>query len=442
MVKNATIWTSGPSGILDDADLLVRGGRIVAVGKDLSVPRDAHVIDAEGLHVTAGLIDAHSHAAIEAGVNESTRSNTAEVRIQDVVNSESRHIYLELAGGLTTMHLLHGSANPIGGQAASVKLRWGSSPEEMMLEGATPTIKFALGENVKQSNWGEKYTTRYPQSRMGVEQFFREQFLAALDYRKEHRAWKRGRGKGLPPRRDLQLETLVEILEGERLIHCHSYRQDEILMLIRVAEEFGFTIGTFQHVLEGYKVADELAAHGASASTFSDWWAYKFEVYDAIPYNAAVMWDRGVNVSFNSDNAELARRMNLEAAKAVKYGNVPPAEALKFVTINAAIQLGAEDRIGSLEPGKDADFVLWSGDPLSTRSIVKQTWIDGKLYFDAALDLEARKVRADLRAALLKKAKSKDDGGGNGKDKKRHAYTDEQPEPEVWSCTGLIEGKN
>jgi N-acetylglucosamine-6-phosphate deacetylase len=239
-----------------------------------------------------------------------------------------------------------------------------------------------------------------------VEQLIRERFLAARDYMKAGDDWRAGRRKGLPPRRDLQLDALVEILRGERLVHSHSYRADEILMLIRLAEEFGFTVGTFQHVLEGYKVADEIAAHGAGASTFSDWWAYKFEVYDAIPYNGAVMWDRGVVVTFNSDDDELARRLNLEAAKAVKYGGVPEDEALKFVTVNAARQLAIDGRVGSLEPGKDADFVVWSGHPLSVYSVCEQTWVDGRKYFDRAQDLAGRAARDAEREALIEKVKN------------------------------------
>jgi len=416
LVRGATIWTSGPEGILEDADLLVRDGRVAAVGRGLAVPRGAEVIEAAGRHVTPGIVDPHNHSAIVGGVNEGTRATSSEVRIGDVINSETVNIYRQLAGGTTALSLLHGSANPIGGQSASIKLRWGMPPDGLLLEGAAPTIKMALGENVKQSNWGDKFTTRFPQTRMGVEQAFREKFLEALDYRDEHRAWRRGRGRALPPRRDLQLEALVEVLEGERLTLPHSYRQDEILMLMRVAEEFGFTIGTFQHILEGYKVADEMAAHGAAGSSFSDWWAYKFEVYDAIPYNGAVMWDRGVLTSFNSDSTELARRLNLEAAKAVKYGGLPREEALKFVTINPAIQMGADHRIGSLEPGKDADFVIWSGDPLSTATRVDQAWVDGNLYFDREHDLAMREGLLAERAALIEKAKKRG-GGDDGDDK-------------------------
>jgi len=418
LVTHATLWTSGPQGVLEDADMLVRAGRIVRIGRGLRVPDGAVVIDATGRHVTPGMIDAHNHSMISGGVNEGTHNTTSEVRIQDVINPESINIYRQLAGGLTAVNLLHGSANSIDGQSAVIKLRWGQPAQALLLDGARPGIKFALGENPKQSNW-DVDERRYPQTRPGVEQSIRERFQAAVDYR---RAWKEHQGGAdrVPPRRDLQLEALVEILEGRRDIHSHSYRADEILMLMEIAEDFGFRVKCFQHVLEGYKVADELAAHGATASTFSDWWAYKFEVIDAIPYNGAIMWDRGVVVSFNSDSSELARRLNLEAAKAVRYGGVPEDEALKFVTINPAIQIGAQDRVGSLEAGKDADFVVWSGHPLSNYSIVEQTWVDGRKYFDREKDLAYREVVAAERAELLEKSRGaseeEDDDDENGDD--------------------------
>jgi len=295
---------------------------------------------------------------------------------------------------------LHGSANTIGGQNQVVKFRWGALPEEMKFAAAPAGIKFALGENVKRSNWGS--SSRYPQTRMGVEQLLRDAFRAAEDYRrrwKDYRSFKRG----LPPRVDLEQEALVEVLEGKRLIHCHSYRQDEILAFLRVCEEFHVRVATLQHILEGYKVADVMAKHGVGGSSFSDWWAYKFEVYDAVPYNGAIMHEAGVVVSFNSDDAELARRLNLEAAKAVKYGGVPPEEALKFVTLNPAKQLGVDKFVGSIEPGKDADLVLWSASPLSTFSRCEQTWIDGRKYFDRSEDVRRREEMAARRTALIQR---------------------------------------
>ena len=411
LIKNATIWTCAEDASVEQTDVLISAGKIKKIGKSLKAPSDAVVIDGEGKkHITPGLIDAHSHTGMSSGVNESGQAVTAEVRVGDVVNNQSVAWYRELAGGLTAAQQLHGSANPIGGQSQTVKLRWGASPEEMKIDDAPPGIKFALGENVKQSNWGERYNTRYPQTRMGVEQLIRDRLKAAQDYQREWAVYRQGKKKGvIPPRRDLELDTLVEVLDGKRMVHSHSYRQDEILMLVRIADDFGFRMGTFQHVLEGYKVAEVMAKHGAHASTFSDWWAYKFEVYDAIPYNGALMHEAGVVVSFNSDSSELARRMNLEAAKAVKYGAVSQEEALKFVTLNAAKQLHIEHRTGSLEVGKDADFVVWSGHPLSTYSICEQTWVDGRQYFDLAKDREMRERIAAERNRLIQKILDDDD---------------------------------
>lgn len=417
-IYQAIIWTGGNQGRITNGALGFSGGKI-------SLVRNGVATNNVGLlsrmpHITPGLIDAHSHSAILGGVNEGTLPSTAMVRIGDVVNSETRNIQDQLAGGLTTANLLHGSANPIGGQNQVIKLRDGASPEEMKFEGAPTGIKFALGENVKQSNWGERNVTRFPQSRTGVPTFYRNRFTAAQQYLK---AWEDfQKDAGTAPRRDLELEALGEIIEGKRLIHCHSYRQDEILAFLRVMENFKVRVGTLQHILEGYKVADEIAKHGAGASCFADWWAYKFEVYDAIPQAGALMRERGVLVSFNSDSSDLARRMNTEAAKAVKFGGVPEEEALKFVTINAAKQLGIDKRVGSLEPGKDADFVVWSGHPLDSRSVVLQTWIDGKKYFDrdeaAKRAAALKQERTDLIAKAKKLAKLANGGGGSDGDDK------------------------
>jgi len=404
LIRGATVWTCGPEGVLKDGDVFIEKGRIRAVGKSLKVPDGALIVDAAGRHVTPGLIDCHSHAAISRGVNEGTHSVTVEVRIGDVVDPTDISLYRQLGGGLTTANLLHGSANAMGGQNQVIKLRWGAGAEGLRFKGAKPGVKFALGENVKQSNWGHNNTTRCPQTRMGVEQIMKDTFIAAREYRADR---DRARQEGWPHRRDLRLEAALEILEGERIVHIHSYRQDEILMFVRLAQEFGFTVGTFQHVLEGYKVADAIAEIGAGGSTFSDWWAYKFEVYDAIAYNGALMHEAGVVTSFNSDNSELACRMNTEAAKAVKYGGVSEEEALKFVTINPAKQLRIDKRVGSLEPGKDADFVIWSGSPLSTYSRAEQTWIDGRRYFDLERDAELRRQVAEKRGRLIAKAMKK-----------------------------------
>jgi imidazolonepropionase-like amidohydrolase len=405
LVRNATVWTAGPQGTLENADLLVRAGKVAAVGRGLAAPAGARVVDATGKHVMPGILDEHSHAAVLGNVNECTNIVTCEVRIQDVINSESVNIYRQLAGGTTVMHLLHGSCNSIGGQAAVIKNKWGAAPEELFMADAPPTVKFALGENPKQANWGAERTDRYPKTRAGVEQSIREAFLAAQDY---ERAWAefRARRRAVPPRRDLQMDALVEILRGERHIHAHSYRQDEILMLMRLAESFGITVNTFTHILEGYKVADEMAKHGASAMGFTDWWAYKQEVLDAIPWNGYLMWDRGVNVGFNSDSEELARRLNTEAAKAIRWGGMPTAEAIRTVTLNPAKCLKIDHRVGSLEPGKDADFSIWNGTPLSPYSACEQTWIEGRRYFDRAADLAGRDALAKERAALIARAKA------------------------------------
>lgn len=401
-LTNATLWTCGPAGVIENGTLLIRDGVIVAVGTNVEIPQGVTRVDLLGQHITPGLIDCHSHMASDGGINEATQAITCEVRIGDFIDCTDITIYRQLAGGVTAANILHGSANPIGGQNQVIKLRWGASDEAMKFAQAPPGVKFALGENVKQSNWGDDYTTRYPQTRMGVEELFRDAFMAATEYGRKHEAWKKTR-QGLPPRRDLELDALLEMVNGERWIHCHSYRQDEILALIRVLDDFDITIGTFQHILEGYKVADAMAKHGAMGSAFSDWWAYKFEVYDAIPFGGALMHEAGVVVSFNSDDAELGTRLNLEAAKAVKYGNVAEEEALKFVTLNPARQLRIDEYVGSLEVGKQADFAVWNGHPLSSFSHCNQTWIDGALYFDRQEDAAARVRVSDMRNTLIQK---------------------------------------
>jgi imidazolonepropionase-like amidohydrolase len=422
VIRNATIWTSGPQGILTNAILLLENGKIASVAAGNSairIPQSAFELDATGLHVTPGILDAHSHSMILGGVNEGTLPSTAMVRIGDVVNSETDNIHQQLAGGTTAVNLLHGSANPIGGQSQTIKLRDGDGPEELKFRNAPGGIKFALGENVKQANWGEKYTSRFPQTRMGVPTFMRNRFTAAQQYRDALKT-----PSAEPVRRDLELEALAEILDGQRLIHCHSYRQDEILAFLRTMESFGVRVATLQHILEGYKVADEIAKHGAGASAFADWWGYKFEVIDAIPYAGSLMHARGVNVSFNSDSSDHARRLNFEAAKAVKYGGTSEAGALKFVTLNPAKQLGIDKWVGSLEPGKDADFAIWSGHPLDSGSVCLQTWIDGKKYFDRALEPARAKALADERTALIAKAKKLAGEGGDAtaSDKAREKF--------------------
>ncbi len=399
LVRNATLWTSAAAGTLEATDLLVRDGRIAAIGRGLAAPAGAVVIDAAGRHVTPGLIDAHSHTAIQRGINEFAHSVTAEVRVADVVDPTDISLYRQLAGGVTSSNLLHGSANAIGGQNQVIKLRWGLDGEALKFEGARPGIKFALGENVKRANFPATDTDpRYPTTRMGVEQVMRDAFLAAQRYREQRKA-------DPATRRDLQMDTLVELLERKRVIHIHSYRADEILMFAALAREFGLEVATFQHVLEAYKVAPEIAALGAGASGFSDWWGYKVEVQDAIPYNGAMTQKAGVLTSFNSDSDELARHLNTEAAKALRYGGkawgTTEADALKFVTINPAKQLRIDGRVGSLEVGKDADFVVWSASPLSSAAKAEQTWIDGRRYFDLGEDAQLRERDRVERARLV-----------------------------------------
>ena len=386
-IKNATIWTNEQQGIIQKGSVTIRNGKIVAVNAG-GAPGGAIVIDAEGKHVTCGIVDEHSHIAISKGVNEGGQAISAEVSIRDVVRSDDINIYRQLAGGVTAAQLLHGSANPIGGQSALIKLKWGFSPEEMLLDDSLTDgfIKFALGENVKQTNWGDNQTVRYPQTRLGVEQVFYDAFIRAKDYKA---AWKEyyklspeKREQVNAPRKDLELDAISEILDKKRFITCHSYIQSEILMLMRVADSMGFTINTFTHILEGYKLAEKMKVHGAGASTFADWWAYKYEVREAIPYNAAILNAVGVLTAINSDDAEMGRRLNQEAAKVVKYGGVSEEDAWKMVTLNPAKMLHLDDRMGSIKEGKDADIVIWSTNPLSIQAKVEKTFVDGMLLYD------------------------------------------------------------
>jgi len=418
-IKNATLWTCESDGIIENGEMLIRDGKILAVGARIDMnnlfPKSKpsiKVIDAKGKHLTPGIIDEHSHIAISRGVNEGAQASSAEVSIADVIDPDDIDIYRQLSGGVTTSQLLHGSANPIGGQSAIIKLRWGKSAEEMKVSYAVPFIKFALGENVKQSNWGDYERERFPQTRMGVEQVYYDNFIRAREYGEAMEAYqstlsgKKKKKKDSQievPRRDLELDVLYQILKKERFITCHSYQQGEINMLMHVADSMGFTVNTFTHILEGYKVADKMAQHGAGGSTFSDWWAYKFEVRDAIPYNGALLWENGVITAINSDDAEMARRLNQEAAKSVKYGGVPEAEALKFVTLNPAKLLHLDQHIGSLKAGKDADFVIWSDHPLSIYAKAEKTFIDGVCYFDLDRNQELLERMSLERARLTQK---------------------------------------
>ncbi len=422
LIEHATVWTASDAGIIEDGAVLVRDGKIAYVGPSRGAlhARADRVIDGSGMHVTPGLIDCHSHTGMSA-VNEAGQRVTAEVRARDVIDPDDINWYRQLAGGLTAANQLHGSANAVGGQNSVVKLRWGARhPRDMLLDGAPEGIKFALGENPKRVAANMNVSDEYPQTRMGVATLIRDRLSAGRDYAAEWARYEQLRpaemAAVMPPRRDLELEAMGEIVDGTRLIHSHSYRQDEILSLCRIAQEFGVTIGTFQHVLEGYKVAETIAETALGGSTFSDWWAYKFEVIDAIPFNAAIMQEVGVTVSINSDSSEHARRLNTEAAKSVKYGGMAPHDALKLVTLNPAIQLAVADRIGSLEDGKDGDVVLWSGSPLSYTSRCEATFVDGRQLFSRERDRELRDAAAAERSRIIQKLiankkskKSKDD---------------------------------
>lgn len=466
LFTNATIWTSGPAGIIEKGSLLIENGRISVIADQadgeiaLRIPENTRTFDLEGKHITPGIVDAHSHTGTWTfGTNEGAQSVTAEVRMEDTSDPDHINWYRQLAAGVTTVNTLHGSANPIGGQNVIQKVRWGSvHPRDMHLSGAMPGIKFALGENVTHANWGNDGRDRYPQTRMGVDSIMRDRFTAARQYARDWTSYLRTSGDSatelgmsdtlakslakasvfegqIPPneelpRRDHELDAIAEILAGDRLIHCHSYRQDEILMLAELAREFGFIIGTYQHGLEAYKVAESVREYSLGASIFSDWWAYKVEVQDAIPQAGPVMWEAGVNVSYNSDSDNMVRRLNTEAAKAIKYGNVPEDEAFKFVTINPAYQLGIQDRVGSIEIGKDADLAIWSGYPMSTLSQCEQTWIDGRQYFSIEKDQQMRTRIATERARLIAKINGKPDKKNNSDEGDESESTDEAETPE------------
>ena len=418
LIRNATVWTSEKEGKLENTDILIKNGKIAAIGKNLSDPT-ARVIDATGKNVTAGIIDEHSHIAVSS-INEGGQSVTSEVRIGDNMNPDDINIYRQLSGGVTTSHILHGSANTIGGQTQLIKLRWGANAEDLKFAGADPFIKFALGENVKRSS-ATQGNPRFPDTRMGVDQVQMDAFQRASDYQKAMKAAEENnKKKGATPifvRRDLELDALVEIMNKKRFITCHSYVQSEINATMKVAEKFGFTVNTFTHILEGYKVADKMKAHGANASTFSDWWNYKMEVVDAIPFNAYIMNKVGLNVAINSDDAEMARRLNQEASKSVKYGGMSEEEALKMVTINPAKMLHVDSKVGSLKVGKDADIVIWSDNPLSIYAKAEKTIVDGIIYFDRDRDLTLRKQNLAEKYRLVQKlaaAKRTATGGAGG----------------------------
>lgn len=433
LFKNATVWTMEGTEKSENTDVLVQNGKIAQIGKGLKIS-GAREVDATGKHITPGIIDEHSHIAL-SGVNEGSHVNTAEVRMEDAVDSEDIDIYRQLSGGVTAAQLLHGSANPVGGQSAIIKLRWGLSPQEMLISGADKYIKFALGENVKQSNWGDGNTIRFPQTRMGVEQVYVDGFTRAREYDATWKAYNslpaKTKSTAVAPRRDLQLEVMAEILNKQRFISCHSYVQSEINMLIKVADQFNFNVATFTHILEGYKVADKMASHGSGGSTFSDWWGYKYEVKEAIPYNAALMTQAGVTVAINSDDGEMARRLNQEAAKSIKYGGMEEWEALKMVTINPAKLLHLDNRTGSLKVGKDGDIVVWSDHPLSIYARAEMTLVDGIVYYDLQKDREVRNAIQAERARIIAAMQGVKKSGG-----KTQAYTPR--EKHDWDCEEFV----
>jgi len=429
LIRNATVLTV-THGNIEHGSILIRDGKIAGVGADVKAPDGATVIDATGQFVIPGIVDCHSHIAVDGSVNEGGPSVSSMARIPDVLNPVDISIYRDLAGGVTEANVLHGSANSIGGQTVVIKLRWGKPADQLPMEGAMPGIKFALGENPKRSNFDPPpgVPRRYPGTRMGVEETIRQAFTGAREYKKQWDDYSQRKAAGeanlIPPRRNVTLDPLVEVLEGKRYVHAHSYRADEIAMLMRVANEFGFKVRTFQHVLEGYKIADELALSGSGASTFSDWWAYKMEAYDAIPYNAALMTQRGVVVSVNSDDAEEATHLNQEAAKSMKYGGLSPNDALKLVTLNPAIQLGIDTRVGSIDVGKDADLAIYNRDPLSVYAVVQKTLIDGQVYFDRDRDIAQRASLEKEKQDLIDKEKKAAES-----EKKKPQEQGKKPEP-------------
>jgi imidazolonepropionase-like amidohydrolase len=453
-IQNATIFTV-TQGNIEHGGILIKDGKIAAVGTDLKAPEGAMIIDGTGQFVIPGIIDCHSHIAVDGSVNEGGPAVSSMANIADVLNPDDISIYDDLAGGVTVANVLHGSANPIGGQTIVIKLRWGKPASELPFQGALPGIKFALGENPKRSGFTPPpgIPDRYPATRLGVEEVIRQAFIEATEYKKQWDDYNTRKAAGeqglVAPRRNEQLEPLVEVMEGKRYVHSHCYRADEILMLMRVAKEFGFKVRTFQHVLEGYKVADEIAASGAGGSTFSDWWGYKVEAYDAIPYNAALMTERGVVVSINSDDAEEARQLNQEAAKSMKYGGMSANDALKMITINPAIQLGIDKRVGSIEVGKDADLVIYNHNPLSVYAVAQKTLIDGQIYFDRQRDIAGRaaldKEKQDLldkekKAAEEKKEEEKKAGEKTAAKPDKKKKPEQKKEPPQSDSVGAIAG--
>ena len=426
LIKNATVMTV-TQGTLKNTSVLIQKGKIAAIGRDLQAGPGAEIIDAAGRWLTPGIVDCHNHIASDS-INESSVAVSSMTRMEDVLDPTDINIYRDLAGGVTTAHVLHGSANPIGGQNIVIKLRWGQPIEQLIFSAGKPGLKFALGENPKRSNFMASGPRRYPSSRMGVEDVIRSSFLEAREYAARWEEYERKKKEGvsplIPPRRDLKLEPLVEVLKGERLVHVHAYRADEMLTFMRLADDFGFKVTTFDHGLEGYKIAREIAAHGATVTTFSDWWAYKTEAYDSIPYNAALLTNKGVLVSLNSDGAEESRHLFQEAAKCMQYGGLSEDQALALITINPAKQLRIDGRVGSIEVGKDADLVLFGSYPLSSFAVPEMVFIDGELYFSRQRDSERQKQIETVKKQLLEAEKR-----ASGKPEEEKDRKEPKPEP-------------
>jgi imidazolonepropionase-like amidohydrolase len=441
LVKNVTIWTNEQDSSQANMDVYITDGRIVRIAKNIDAPKEAFalVIDGTGKHLTPGIIDEHSHIAISGGVNEGTQASSAEVRIGDVINPDDVNIYRQLAGGVTAAQLLHGSANPIGGQSALVKLRWGSSAEQMKISGAPGFIKFALGENVKQANWGDNFTIRFPQTRMGVEQVYYDYFTRGQEYKLQWEEWKKlspaQREKLMQPRRDLDLEAVAEILSNTRFITCHSYVQSEINMLMHVGDSMHFKVNTFTHILEGYKLADKMHQRGIGGSSFADWWAYKYEVMDAIPQNPAILYRMGIVIAVNSDDAEMARRLNHEAAKSVKYGDLKEWEALRLVTLNPSRLLHLDKHQGKIAIGFDADLVLWSDNPMSVYARVETTLVDGIVLYDLQEDAKRKAdMGAERNRIIQKMLKEKENGAPTVKPRMKKL--------KLWDCEDFSTNNN
>ncbi len=427
LIRNATVMTAA-KGTMVNTDILIKNGKISRIGKNLPAG-DAQVIDATGMFVTPGIIDAHSHAMLDA-VNEFSYAVTSMARIRDVLDPTDITIYRALAGGVTAANLMHGSANPIGGLNTVVKFKYGRAVEDFLVPAAPPGIKFAMGENVKRSNFNPpgNQARRYPATRMGTLEVMRQAFIEARDYKKQWEDFRAGKTK-VPPKKNITIEPIVEVLEGKRLVHAHGYRSDEHLNLLRLADEFGFTVATLQHGLEAYKIAPEIAKHGAGVSIFVDYWGYKMEAYDTIPYNAYILWKNGVVVSINSDSGERIRRLNLDAAKAMKYGGVPEEEALKMVTLNPAKQLGIDKVTGSIEVGKDADIAIWSEHPFSVYTRAEMTLVDGEVFFNRKEDIEKRKELEKERERLEKMEPNLPPSKRGKKDKKDDEKPKASPTP-------------